>query len=129
MSTFKYLCSFFTDKLHFIDQLNFSNLLHSKLKHNCSMSLNIHRFFNVFTWKKIMLQHNFQIKQITLGIEDIPNNLQSPKHWVSKLIIKKHFNMWCNEAISSFCTINFKYVVWSFDWWAFWQCWNHNAYK
>ena len=37
-----------------------------------------------------MTQYFFQII-ITLGIEDIPNNLRSPKHQVSKLSIKIAF--------------------------------------
>ena len=56
------------------------------------MPLNIHSFFmSLHEEKKTMTQHCFQIKQMTLGIEDIPNNLRSPKHQVSKLTIKITF--------------------------------------
>ena len=40
---------------------------------------------------KKMMQRCFQIKQITQGIEDIPNNPQSSKYWVSKLTIEIAF--------------------------------------
>ena len=38
-----------------------------------------------------MMQHRFQTKQITLLTEDIPNNLRSPKHQVSKLSVEMAF--------------------------------------